>query len=82
MLRIVTIIFIAFGLASMLNWADSWQFQKPAREEPQPHVEYLIKDGKPQPSHSYILRAGQKPDAKTWQAALHVSCSALGIICK
>jgi hypothetical protein len=44
-------------------------------------VEYLIKDGVRQPTHLYILRAGQQPDRKLILAALQVSCRA-GAICK
>jgi hypothetical protein len=48
------------------------------------HGEYLMRDGKWEPDHAYILAAGQSPDRKTYLAALKVSCEAMsgGFKCK
>jgi hypothetical protein len=81
-LHILVILFLAIGAIRMLDYADGWQFPQPEATH-RTTAEYLMKDGKTQPSHNYVLAPGQS-DAKVWTAALHVSCEALsgGMKCR
>lgn len=67
--------FTIFTLAIAFGYLIGWATDSRAVETPR-HVEYLVKDGKPQPSQMYILARGQLPDRKHWIEAINVSCNA------
>lgn len=53
--------------------------------EATPRVEYLMHNGKAAYRHSDLGFVSRRPDAKVWEAAIHVGCAALmggGLRCR